>query len=96
MSWWKIFDNLRRSLVPPCLVLLLAVAWFVLPAPAWPWTLAALAVLAMPFFTQLVSTFGRRPVEMPWRQYFVEVKGNLGLSALQRFARSRFFRTRRI
>ncbi len=27
VSWWKIFDNLRRSLVSPSLLLLLAVGW---------------------------------------------------------------------
>ena len=30
---WKIFDNLRRSLVPPGIVALLLVGWFFTPAP---------------------------------------------------------------
>jgi hypothetical protein len=30
---WKIFDNLRRSLVPPAIVALLLVGWFFTPAP---------------------------------------------------------------
>ena len=36
---WKLFDNLRRSLVPPALVLLLALGWTVLPGSPWLWTL---------------------------------------------------------
>ncbi|HET7460101.1 MAG TPA: glucoamylase family protein [Longimicrobium sp.] len=44
---WKVTDNLRRSLVAPALVLLLAAGWTVLPGPAW-WTGAALAVLGIP------------------------------------------------
>ena len=38
LSQWKLFDNLRRSLVPPALTLLLLLGWTVLPH-AWLWTL---------------------------------------------------------
>ena len=48
MERWKVLDNLRRSLVPPALVLLLALGWTVLPGPPWLWTLLALAVPALP------------------------------------------------
>ena len=33
LSHWKIFDNLRRSLVPPALLLLLLLGWTVLAPP---------------------------------------------------------------
>ena len=46
ISRWKIFDNLRRSLVAPALLALLVGGWTVLAGPAWVWMLAALAVLA--------------------------------------------------
>ena len=45
---WKIFDNLRRTLVPPALLLLLVLGWTVLPGSPWLWTAAALVVLAWP------------------------------------------------
>ena len=45
---WKIFDNLRRSLVPPALILLLILGWTVAPGTAWVWTVAALVVLFQP------------------------------------------------
>jgi len=49
---WKIVDNLRRSLVPPALVILLALGWTVLPGSPWTWTGVALAVLSLPFLLQ--------------------------------------------
>jgi hypothetical protein len=50
LSQWKLLDNLRRSLVPPALTLLLLFGWIVLPH-AWAWTLVVLGV----------SFFPRRP-----------------------------------
>ncbi len=46
LSRLKLFDNLRRSLVPPALLLLLLLGWTVLPAPAL-WSLIAAAVLGL-------------------------------------------------
>ncbi len=53
---WKIFDNLRRSVVPPALVLWLLLSWTVLPLP---WGLSsslALLVLALPLLLQVGGT----------------------------------------
>ncbi len=44
LSQWKLFDNLRRSLVPAVLTLLLVLGWTVLPHP-WLWTLVVIAIL---------------------------------------------------
>ena len=41
---WKILDNLRRSLLTPSLVALLAAAWLTLPGSVWLWTALALLV----------------------------------------------------
>ena len=38
LSWWKIVDNLRRSLVPFALTLLLLLGWTILSS-SWFWTL---------------------------------------------------------
>ena len=45
LAWWKIFDNLRRSLVPPALLLLLVGGWTLAPEPTGFWTLFVLALL---------------------------------------------------
>ncbi len=38
---WKLFDNLRRSLVPPSVLLLLILGWAALPGSPWFWSGAA-------------------------------------------------------
>src|SRR6185503_18074327 len=53
---WKIFDNLRRSLIPPAMVLLLAAGWIVMPGdPVW-WTAFGIATLAFPLLRAVVDT----------------------------------------
>jgi cellobiose phosphorylase len=54
---WKIFDNLRRSLVAPMLLLMLTAGWTVLPGAPAAWTLAAVVVTAsqlLPMVAMLV------------------------------------------
>ena len=52
---WKVFDNLRRSLVPPALVLLLVLGWTVLPGSPWLWTAFALAVPSLPILQLILG-----------------------------------------
>ena len=42
ISRWKIFDNLRRSLVPPAQFILLLCGWLMAPEPTGFWTLFVL------------------------------------------------------
>ncbi|MDP2182543.1 MAG: glucoamylase family protein [Actinomycetota bacterium] len=58
---WKIIDNLRRSLVPPTLLLLIAVGWVLLPGPAWTWPLVMMLVLLFPVYFALVDAMLFRP-----------------------------------
>lgn len=60
LSRAKILDNLRRSLVPAALLLLLLLGWTVLHEPAL-WTLAVLAVLFVPAALGLAGDALRRP-----------------------------------
>ncbi|HEY7426134.1 MAG TPA: glucoamylase family protein [Gemmataceae bacterium] len=53
---WKIFDNLRRSLVPPALVLWLVLSWTVLPLHLGLSTGLALVVLVLPLLLQVLGT----------------------------------------
>ncbi len=53
ISRFKIFDNLRRSLEAPALLLLLLAGWLVLPGHPGVWTAGALAVAAAPIWTAL-------------------------------------------
>ena len=55
LSRWKILDNLRRSLVPGALVLLLLLGWTIL-SPAWFWTCVVAGILLLsPLLTSLVE-----------------------------------------
>lgn len=57
---WKIFDNLRRSLVAPALFALLGAAWLGLIGSPLFWTLVALGTLGFPLFLSLFSGLSRR------------------------------------
>jgi cyclic beta-1,2-glucan synthetase len=47
LSRWKLLDNLRRSLVPAALTLLLLLGWTVLGSP-WFWTLSVIGMILIP------------------------------------------------
>ncbi len=47
LSRWKIFDNLRRSLVAAALTLLLLSGWIFFPSPCF-WTLAVIGIILVP------------------------------------------------
>jgi cyclic beta-1,2-glucan synthetase len=54
LSRWKVFDNLRRSLVAPLLLVTLVAGWYFAPQGAAAWTIAALFVLFFPLLAQLI------------------------------------------
>jgi cyclic beta-1,2-glucan synthetase len=64
VSRWKIFDNLRRSLVPPALVALLIIGWVLLPLP-WFWTLLVVAIVAAPQVLASLVDLARKPSDLP-------------------------------
>jgi len=53
VSRWKIFDNLRRSLVEPATFVLLLYGWFMMNHPVW-WTLATIGILFVPAWVELL------------------------------------------
>jgi cyclic beta-1,2-glucan synthetase len=64
ISRWKIFDNLRRALLAPAMVLLLLLAWAALPGSPAIWTAALVASLAFPLYPlALAALAGPRPHE---------------------------------
>ena len=85
LSQWKLFDNLRRSLVPAALVLLLLLGWTLLPA-AGLWTLSLIGILLIPSVCALVLEFLRKPDEVLLRQHLAAV----GLSAARRLKQFTF------
>jgi cyclic beta-1,2-glucan synthetase len=80
---WKVFDNLRRSVLPPLLVLLLFLGWTVLPGAPWFWTALVLAVLGLPLLLQLGDLAARVVWEPVRRGRLPRVPDSLGYTAGQ-------------
>jgi cyclic beta-1,2-glucan synthetase len=58
VSRWKIFDNLRRSLVEPALFALFLLGWLCLPGRPEAWTFATVGIVFLPALVQLAFDFG--------------------------------------
>ncbi len=74
ISRWKIFDNLRRTLVPPATLALLAMAWLVLPGNPLVWTAGVLAAIAFPLYP-LAVRFGAGPAPQQPLGVFLRILG---------------------
>ncbi len=72
VSRWKIADNLRRSLFEISLLALIGAGWFMLPGPAYGWTLVAIAFLLLPAYFETAWALVRLPPRRFWRSYFRE------------------------
>ena len=72
LSQWKIFDNLRRSLVPISYLLLLLVGWICMDRPLL-WTLGIVGLLLFtPTATSAVALL-RKPHDLTRQQHFSNV-----------------------
>ena len=65
---WKLFDNLRRSLVPVAATVLLLMSWSLL-APSWLWTFGVLGVLILPSLIAALREFFRVTEDMSLWQH---------------------------
>src|SRR5262249_24325333 len=70
---WRIFDNLRRSLLPVALLVLLIGGWSVLPGSALFWTLAVVVILAFPVYAHLTTSALNLDGRVRWTSYFWSV-----------------------
>jgi cyclic beta-1,2-glucan synthetase len=59
INYWKMVDNMHRSLVPPALLTLLIVGWLWLPGSALFWTLLAILAQASVLVSYTLSTVFR-------------------------------------
>jgi len=64
MDRWKIFDNISRSLLFPCLLASLVAGWVLLPELAWQWGLAVAAVPGLPILFETLAAL--RPANWRW------------------------------
>ncbi|HEX8926164.1 MAG TPA: glycosyl transferase, partial [Terriglobales bacterium] len=63
VSQWKIFDNLRRSLVEPATLILFVFGWLILPGSPTKWTIAAAGILFVPVWFEFLFTLIRAAFE---------------------------------
>lgn len=80
---WKIFDNLRRSLVAPSSLALLFLAWSLLPGAPLAWTAALLAQLLIPVASRAATSLIFHPRGIPWTSNFWNVWGGAWLNTAQ-------------
>jgi len=71
LSVWKILDNIRRSLVPPSLFVVLAGGWLFGPGPAWFWTLLVAGVLFLSALLRAGFDLVRKPGDRDWLAHLV-------------------------
>jgi hypothetical protein len=68
LSRWKIFDNLRRSLEPAALTLLLILGWTILPAVR-SWTLGVVGIILVPGLVAAAAEIFRKHSDVWLRQH---------------------------
>jgi cyclic beta-1,2-glucan synthetase len=68
LSRWKIFDNLRRSVVPIALVGLLLMGWTIM-ADAWFWTVSVFMLVMLPPILQSIWSSLRKSEEITFAQH---------------------------
>lgn len=59
LDYWKVTDNLRRSLVAPMLIAFAVAGWLLMPAHALVWTLLAVGSLGVHLFIDVLSRLMR-------------------------------------
>ncbi|MDQ5965236.1 MAG: cyclic beta,2-glucan synthetase [Cyanobacteriota bacterium erpe_2018_sw_39hr_WHONDRS-SW48-000098_B_bin.30] len=83
LSRWKIFDNLRRSLVPMSQLVLFVLSWTWLSEALF-WTASMAALIYLPGIMFFLSDVLRKPSEMPLSQHlknaFVSFRQSLSLT----------------
>lgn len=84
LSQWKIFDNLRRSLVPVALTSFLVGSWLLLPTLGAFGTLLALVIVSLPGLLAFSVDLLRKPRDLPWSLHLrgVAVSGGRQLAQI--------------
>ncbi|MEO6034061.1 MAG: glucoamylase family protein, partial [Verrucomicrobiota bacterium] len=78
LSLWKIFDNLRRSLVPSALLILLLGSWMFLPQLGGLGSLVVFLIITLPGLLPTLVEVAQKPSELPWSLHFRALSGAAG------------------
>lgn len=80
---WQIFDNIRRSVTGPAMLLFLFAGWIALPRSPLFWSVVALAILAFPIYVNLTAAVLARPLAATWVSYLKGVIRDLRRNLVQ-------------
>ncbi|MBB5371733.1 cellobiose phosphorylase [Janthinobacterium sp. K2Li3] len=78
LSRWKLFDNLRRSVVAPATTLSLLLVWALMPQVAF-WSVAVLAIIFLPPVVSALYDLLRKPRDTLWRQHLAAFERRCGV-----------------
>ena len=78
LSQWKILDNLRRSLVPAALLLLLLGNWMLLPGLGATGPLLAILIITLPAWLSVAVELFRKPREVSLALHLRGLLGSFG------------------
>ena len=81
LSRWKIFDNIRRSLFPIAITLLIISGWLLLPKAGW-WTLMVSLIIVLPAVAVSVWDVIRKPRDVIFRHHLILASRNAGNTAI--------------
>jgi cyclic beta-1,2-glucan synthetase len=81
---WKMLDNLRRSLVPPCAFLSLALGWILAPQVPVAWTAMVLVAMSLPFLVSASEAISPPQSGIAIGRYLRDIGENL-LQAVSNF-----------
>jgi len=87
ISRWKILDNLRRSLTEVATFVMLLCGWFFLPGKALYWTLATLAVVALPTYCQFAVAILRGGRALFTAVFWKNLAADFGIAQANLFMR---------
>ncbi|HEY8413362.1 MAG TPA: glucoamylase family protein, partial [Pyrinomonadaceae bacterium] len=80
---WKIFDNLRRSLVAPSLFLWIVAACTIFPHSALLWSLFVLIEIAFPVHLHVTTGLLTHPRGVGWSSHFSSLFGDFRINTAQ-------------
>ncbi|HTA27063.1 MAG TPA: cyclic beta 1-2 glucan synthetase, partial [Bacteroidia bacterium] len=76
LSRWKIFDNIRRSLVPLGLTVLILLGWLVLPSYIY-WTISVSAIIVIPIIITTIWDTLRKPKDIILKHHVKNAVNNI-------------------
>ena len=80
---WKVFDNLRRSLVGPSLFVWLVASCVLFPGSAFGWSLFVLLTIAFPVYLHVATGLLIHPRGIPWTSHFWSMWGDFRTNTAQ-------------